>query len=93
MRRGVVDLQRCGEFILNGFRNRDLFACAPSSPEATRRQSGQVTRRLRLFRAHGLIKKVPHTHRYQLSDKGPAVVVALNAARNASPGQLTELAA
>ena len=86
-----------GEVTLNGFRNRDLrqhlFACEPSSPQATRRQSGQVTRRLRLFRAHGLIKKVPHTHRYQLTDKGRAVVVALNAARNASPRQLTELAA
>ena len=86
-----------GEFTLNGFRNRDLrqhlFAFEPSSPEATRRQSGQVTRRLRLLRAHGLIKKVPHTHRYVLTDNGRAVVVALNAARNASPRQLAELAA
>lgn len=86
-----------GEFTINGFRNRDLrqhlFACEPSSPQATRRQSAQVTRRLRLLRAHGLIRKVPRTHRYQLTDKGRAVVVALNAARNASPRQLTELAA
>ena len=86
-----------GEFTLNGFRNRDLrhhlFAFESSNPETTRRRSGQVTRRLRLFRAHGLIKKVPHTHRYQRTDKGRALVVALNAARNASPRKLAELAA
>ena len=86
-----------GEFTLNGFRNRDLrqprFAFESPNPETTRRRSGQVTRRLRLFRAHGLIKKVPHTHRYQLTDKGRAIVVALHAARNASPRHLTELAA
>ena len=52
-----------------------------------------MTRRLRLLRAHGLIKKVLITHRYALTKKGRAVVVALNAARNASPRQLTELAA
>ncbi len=87
-----------GEFALNGFRNRDLrrhrFAFDSSAtPEAVRRQSGQVTRRLRLFRAHGLIKKVSRTHRYVLTKKGRAVIVALSAARNASPRQLTELAA
>ena len=86
-----------GEFTLNGFRNRDLrrhlFAFESPNPETTRRHSGQVTRRLRLLRAHGLIKKVPRTHRYLLTDKGRAVIVALSAARNASPRQLTELAA
>ena len=83
-----------GEFALNGFRNRDLrrhlFAFESPNPETTRRHSGQVTRRLRLLRAHGLIKKVPRTHRYLLTDKGRAVIVALSAARNASPRQLTE---
>ncbi len=86
-----------GEFALNGFRNRDLrrhlFAFASPNPETTRRHSGQVTQRLRLLRAHGLIKKVPRTHRYLLTDKGRAVIVALTAARNASPRQLAELAA
>ncbi len=86
-----------GEFAVNGFRNRDLrghlFAFASPNPETTRRHSGQVTRRLRLLRAHGLIKKVPRTHRYLLTDKGRAVIVALSAARNASPRRLAELAA
>ena len=86
-----------GEFTLNGFRNRDLrhhlFAIESPNPETTRRHSGQVTRRLRLLRAHGLIKKVPRTHRYLLTEKGRAIVVALNAARNASPRKLAELAA
>jgi hypothetical protein len=86
-----------GEFAVNGFRNRDLrqhlFAFESSGPETDRRRSGQVTRRLRLFRAHGLIKKAPGTHRYVLTDKGRTIIVALSAARNASPRQLTELAA
>ena len=86
-----------GEFALNGFRNRDLrrhlFAFESPNPETTRRHSGQVTRRIRLLRAHGLIKKVPRTHRYLLTDKGRTAIVALSVARNASPRQLAELAA
>jgi hypothetical protein len=86
-----------GEFALNGFRNRDLrehlFASAPSSRDEARRRSGQVTRKLRILRGHGLVKKVPRTHRYVLTEKGQAIVVALSAARNASPRQLTELVA
>ncbi len=70
-----------------------LFAFASSDPETTRRHSGQVTRRIRLLRAHGLIRKVPRTHRYLLTEKGRAVTVALSAARNARPRKLTELAA
>ena len=53
-----------GEFNLNGFRNRDLVKLLfPSDQELTstekRRQSGAITRKLRLLRAHGLIKKSP----------------------------------
>ena len=53
-----------GEFMLNGFRNRDLrallFADTPSAtPIEDKRQSAKVTRLLRLLRAHGIIAKVP----------------------------------
>ncbi len=92
-----LDVIARGEFAVNGLRNRDLrghlFAFASSDPETTRRHSGQVTRRIRLLRAHGLLKKVPCTHRYVLTEKGRTVTVALNAARNARPRKLTELAA
>jgi hypothetical protein len=47
-----------GEFLINGFRNRDvqaaLFGSPTDDPAAKRRRSGQVTRKLRLLRAHGL---------------------------------------
>ena len=45
------------------------------------------------LRAHGLIKKVPRSHRYLVTDKGRSVIGALLAARNASVHQLAKLAA
>jgi hypothetical protein len=85
-----------GEFLINGFRNRDLQTALfgpPANDEATRRKrSGQVTRKLRLLRAHGLIQKVPHTHRYLVSPKGRQVIAALHAAREADIHKLTKAA-
>ena len=85
------------EFALNGFRNRDLrpllFGTGAVSAEETRRQSAKVSRQLRLLRAHGLILKVQHTHRYQLTVRGRTILAALQAARQASAEQLVKLAA
>jgi hypothetical protein len=85
-----------GEYLINGLRNRDLqtalFAnCSDDSAEK-RRRSGQVTRRLRMLRAHGLIKKVPHTHRYLVTDKGREVITALLLAREADVTKLAKAA-
>ena len=85
-----------GEFALNGLRNRDLRALlyprhAPQQPQ--RRQAARVTRRLALLRAHGILRKVPHTHRYQLTHRGRVTVTALLTARNANIQQLEKLAA
>ena len=49
--------------------------------------------KLRLLRAHHLIRKVPRTHRYHLTKAGRTIVTALIAARNANTQQLTKLAA
>lgn len=85
------------EFTLNGFRNRDLrpllYGSTPASSEETRRQSAKVSRQLRMLRAHGLITKVQHTHRYQLTARGRTILTALQAARQANPEQLAKLAA
>jgi hypothetical protein len=86
-----------GEFMLNGFRNRDLRALLfaktpPGTPEETRRQSAKVTRLLRLLRAHGLITKVPKTHRYQIAPEGRKKVGALLAARQANTESLLQAA-
>jgi hypothetical protein len=62
-----------GEFLLHGFRNRDLQALlyhAPAeSPLQRRRRSAAISRKLRLLRAHGLIQKAPRTHRYTHAHK------------------------
>jgi hypothetical protein len=85
-----------GEFAINGFRNRDLqgllFEQEARDPKEQRRRSGQVTRKLRLLRAHGLLRKVPRTHRYIVSDKGRQVIAALHAAREADTEKLTAAA-
>jgi hypothetical protein len=51
-----------------------------------------VTRRLRLLRAHGLLKKVPRTYRYQLTAKGRVIITALLTARAANTRRLLEAA-
>src|SRR5881394_445527 len=85
-----------GEFLINGFRNRDLQRLLFASPAADaaeqRRRSGQITRKLRMLRAHGLIQKVPHTHRYLVSEKGRAVIAAIAAAREADIEKLAKAA-
>lgn len=85
-----------GEFLINGFRNRDvqaaLFGVATDDPLQKRRRSGQVTRKLRMLRAHGLIQKVSRTHRYLVSNKGRRVIAALIAAREADIEKLLKAA-
>lgn len=85
-----------GEFLINGFRNRDvqaaLFGPPTHDPLVNKKRSGQVTRKLRLLRAHGLIQKVPHTHRYLVSPKGRQVIAALHAAKEADIHKLTKAA-
>lgn len=88
------ELLRClahGEFLLNGFRNRDLrrLLC-PATKEAAeqRRQAAAMTRKLALLRAHGLIVKIQKTHRYRLSAEGQRVTTALLAAYEADANRL-----
>ena len=81
-----------GEFLVNGFRNRDLRALLYGSkridPNRQKLQAAAVTRQLRMLRAHGLIRKVPKTHRYVLSDIGRAAITALLTARAADTKKL-----
>ena len=89
-----------GEFALNGMRNADLRALLYPSLKPTkltkaeiRRRSAAVTRQLALLRAHGLLRKMPHSHRYLLSSKGRRIITALLAACYADVEQLTKIAA
>ena len=82
-----------GEFATAGFRNRDIRAlihpstASPGSPDL-RRLSAKTSRQLRILRAHGLITKIPKTHRYRLAHKGQLLTAALFATRRASIKQL-----
>lgn len=82
-----------GEWTISGFRNRDLqhllYIGEPRDKKAARRRSACVSRKLRLLRAHGLIRKLPHTHRYLLTDSGRAALTALVAAEQANTQKLT----
>jgi hypothetical protein len=86
-----------GQFTIHGCRNRDLRALLygrrPASPTCARQQAAKITRQLRLLRAHGLIRKVPRTHRYTLTDFGHKAITALLNARRADAATLLQLAA
>ena len=85
-----------GEFNLNGFRNRDLQLFLYSGQAANdvegKRRCAAVSRKLRILRAHGLIKKVTHTHRYLLTDEGRIAITAISAAQRATVQQLSRAA-
>jgi hypothetical protein len=79
-----ISVSARGEFVTAGFRNRDLRAhlyWPPKTAIDQRRLSGKVRRLLRLLRAHGVIRKVPNTHRYQLTKRGRLLTAALRATR------------
>ncbi len=79
--RALLETIRRGEFTLNGFRNRDLqkyfFPAAAQDLREARRRSAWVSRKLRLLRAHGLIRKVPGTYRYLLTETGQKAIAAI----------------
>lgn len=85
-----------GEFVLTGFRNRDLRALlypSAADPADKRRAAARITRLLAMLRGHKLIRKVPKTHRYHLTNRGRQTVTAILAARDADISSLLKAAA
>lgn len=86
-----------GEFAINGLRNRDLqallFSAAPTSKAEAQRRSAAISRKLRLLRAHGIIQKLPQTHRYQITHNGRLTLNAILSAQRTTTQQLTTRAA
>ena len=84
-----------GKFAIYGFRNADirqkLFGDA--SKKEQRKQSGRVSRKLGLLKAHGLIRRVPRTRRWMLTEAGEQAATLLAAARSASAPALLKTAA
>jgi hypothetical protein len=74
-----------GEHHINGFRNRDIqaafFPTRAKDVRERRRRTAHVSRLLQMLRAHGLIAKVPHAHRYRVTAKGETLMSAAIYAR------------
>jgi hypothetical protein len=86
-----------GDFLINGFRNRNLqellYAGPARSESERRRRSAGISRKLRLLRSHGLIQKVPRTHRYQIAEKGRVILVAVITTSRTTLHELNQLGA
>jgi len=84
-----------GDFLINGFRNRDLqrllYGADVESPKERRRRSAAISRKLRMLRAHGLIQKVPHSHRYHVTAPGRSILIAVLTTARTSVEQLNQL--
>jgi hypothetical protein len=92
----LLQIANDGCWLIKGFRNRDLrehLFKPTTDPNLRRRQAAQVTRRLALLHAHGLITKISRTHRWQVTARGRRLITALLAARSANTEQLVSLAA
>lgn len=87
-----------GENTINGFRNHHLrqylYPESERSQQPPRKKYAErTTRRIKLLRAHGLIRKVPRANRYVLTSKGQKFSCALITASNFAIKELTEIAA
>jgi len=86
-----------GEFNLTGFRNKDLqallYPAAPKNQPEQRRRSAAISRKLRMLRAHGLIRKRSHCHRYDLSSNARVIIAAILSAHRMTVQQINALAA
>ena len=87
-----------GEHALSGFRNKDLRRWLYSSSEQAdkqqhRKYAGRTTRRIKLLRVHGLVRKIAKENRYMLTAKGQKFACALMCASAVDIKGLTERAA
>ncbi len=85
------------KWMVTGIRNRDLVAVLykqkTNDAGEKRRRSARVTRLIRILRGHGLLQKVPKTHRYHVNESARAAISAHLAAANANPEELADQAA
>ena len=86
-----------GEHLIAGFRNRHVREALFGSTDdrlTARRHAARVTRRFNRLHAHRYIAKIPHTHRWRVTDLGRAAMSAVIDVRdNAFPAAFTKAAA
>ena len=95
--RTLLEAVARGEYVAGGFTNRDIAARLYASPRADQpersRIASRVSYRLRLLRAHGLIRKIKGQRRYHVTPNGRRIASALLVAQTATLQQLNALAA
>ena len=93
--RKIIQTIGNGDFIINGFRNKqireNLFPDL-TDEKKIKKTSSKITRYLWILRAHGIIKKIPKTYRYQLTDLGRKIIPAVLKTLNLSMEQLSKVA-
>ncbi len=86
-----------GTLAVGGFCNRDLarqlYPRAGDDPAERARIASKVSYRLRILRAHGLIRKSPGRRRYHVTPKGREIITALTRAQHITLQQLNATAA
>ena len=90
----LIEFLAQGQWNINGFRNKDLAASEITDKNLTKKQrSSKATRTIRILRAHGLVKKIPKTHRYVLTEKAKTLTALVRAASPVQAQQLMKIAA
>lgn len=85
------------EFLLAGFRNRDIahliYPGQDKTPQQRRSDAARVSYRLRILRVHGLIAKLQNTRRYRTTPKGQQIATAAIVSQKVTVQQLAKAAA
>lgn len=66
-----------GKYLIRGFTNKDIRIILYPKIHAEKKARGKMSRTLSKLRAHGLIRKIPHSRKYFVTDKGRRVMGAL----------------
>ena len=83
------------EFNLSGFRNKDIrgkLYPALDDEKEKKRNAARISRYLWILRAHGLIKRIPKTYNYRLTDSGIKIIPAILKTYDLSMEQLSRAA-
>lgn len=66
-----------GRYLLSGFTNKMIRQSIYPTSYNDRRNRNKMTRLLKKLRVHGLIRKVPHSQKYHVSNKGRRIMNSL----------------
>jgi hypothetical protein len=85
-------------FEVDGMRNSDLLARLyphheKLSAQERRRLATSISHRIRILRAHRILRKLPRRHRYRLTANGRNIVTAILLAQRSTVQQLAKAAA